>query len=237
MALSDAPDRYYTNPGDIHGVFRALQADRSTINIQFNNTGPLYNSLILQASLPRRTILLDEISPAAGHDRAVNGEPFSLRASVHGIRVYAPELKIISQSRDDDGIYYQVAFPERLLYLQRRDAFRVAVPASQEMAARCLFEERDPIAATVENISATGIGLLMPGEKKPPLEAMSPFTVRLTLPAPEKGVLTLKATLIHHHHDRSRNVTICGCRFEDLGRPDQITLNRLVTQLQRETLV
>lgn len=237
MALSDDPDRYYTNPGDIHGVFRALQADRSTINIQFSAQGPLYNSLILQASLRQRIILLDEISPGAGHDRAVNGEPFSLRASVRGIRVYAPNLRIISQARDDDGIYYRVAFPEKLLYLQRRDAFRVPVPARLEMAARCFFEERDPIAAAVENLSATGIRLLVPGELAPSLEAMSPFTLKLTLPAPEKGILDLKATLIHQHHDRGRNVTVCGCRFEDLKRSDHITLNRVVTQLQREVLV
>lgn len=236
MAQSDESDRYYTNPGDIYGVFRALQADRSTINIQFSDNGPQYNSLILQARLRQRIILLDEITPGAGHDRAVKGEPFSLRASVHGIRVYAPGLRIIGQSSDDDGIYYQVAFPEKLLYLQRRDAFRVPVPARLDMSARCQFQDRDPVKATVGNLSATGIRLLIPGEPEPPLEAMATFTLKLTLPAPEKGVLDLTATLMHQHYDRGRNVTVCGCRFEDLKRPEQITLNRVVTQMQREAL-
>lgn len=236
MALSDNPDRYYTNPGDIYGVFRALQADRSTINIQFSDNGPLYNSLVLKADLRQRTILLDEITPGGGHDRAINGEPFSLRASVHGIRVYAPGLRIIRQSSDDDGIYYQVAFPDKLLYLQRRDAFRVPVPARLQMAAQCHFEARDPITASVENLSATGIRLLLPGELEPSLQAMAAFRLELTLPAPEQGTMQLKTTLMHQHYDRGRNVTVCGCRFEDLKRPDQVTLNRVVTQMQREAL-
>ena len=236
MASQD-DERYYTNPGDIYGVFRALQADRSTINIQFGGTGPLYNSLILKADLRRRRVHLDEITPSAGHDRAAEGQPFSLRASVNGIRVYAPELRVVRQATDADGIYYEVVFPEKLLYLQRRDAFRVPVPARLEMTARCTFADREEeLAAGVDNLSATGIRLTIPEDTESALQAMSQFSLRLALPAPEKGDLELRATVMHQHHDQTRKLLVLGCRFDDLQRSQHITLNRVVTQLQREML-
>jgi len=237
MAIDYGAERYYTNPGDIYGVFRTLQADRSTINIQFGNRNTLYNSLVLDADLQRRIVQLDEITPAGGHDRAVAGEPFSLRASINGIRVYAPALTVFTPARDENGIYYQVRFPEKLLYLQRRDAFRVPVPIRMGMSVRCRLEERaELIKAGVENLSATGIGLQVPGETAPQLPGMARLEMDLELPAPENQSLRLEATVIPQHYDTGRKLTILGCRFENLKRSHHIALNRVVTQLQREAL-
>lgn len=235
MATDDSHDRYYTNPGDIYSVFRALQTDRSTINVQFDKQGALFNSLILDASLKKRIVLLDEITPQAGHRKAVAGEPFSLRASVHGIRVYAPELAVLQAARNDSGYFYSVAFPERLLYLQRRDAFRVPVPARLKVEATCRFEDQRTLGASVDNLSATGVRLLLPGEQTPALTTLPPFELDLTIPSLPRP-LRLKTRVVHQHMDRQRNATVCGCRFEAMPRPDQITLNQLVTQLQREAL-
>ncbi|MGM0633661.1 MAG: flagellar brake protein [Pseudomonadota bacterium] len=237
MTFDDNPDRYYTNPGDIFTVFRALQADRSTINVQFDEDGPLHNSLILEARLRERILLFDELTPASANERALAGETFSIRASVNGIRVYAPGLHVLSGHRDRSGIYYRVAFPDRLLYLQRRNAYRVPVPARLALTARCHFEDRPPQDAGLENLSATGVRLRLQGSLEPPLPPGASLRIRLPLPAPEQDVLELRCSMVHQQYDRGRQLTFCGCRFEDPGRAEQITLNRVVTQMQRDSLV
>lgn len=233
MAFESSQDRFYTNPGDIFGVFRALQSDRSTVNVQFRGLETQFNSLILGARLRQRIVLLDEITPSAGHDRAINGEAFSLRASVNGIRVFAPELRVVKSLNDEDGLYYEVAFPEKLQYLQRRDAFRVMVPKRVEAKATCHFEDRKPIQAGIENLSATGIRLQLSGDMTPELQAMEKFRLQLDLPRPD-GSLSLQAQVMHNGYDSTRDLTLCGCRFLDLSRAEHIQLNRFVTRLQRE---
>ncbi len=235
MAMDSSNDRYYTNTADIYAVFRTLQADRSTVNLQFGRGNQLFNTLILHADLRSRMLSLDEITPRDGHELATKGNPFSLRASINGVRVFVPELQIGRVLSDASGTYYEVPFPERLLYLQRRDAFRARVPAHLKVQARCRFTDRKPVTAETENLSATGIRLLISGKILPPLAMMEEFDLTLMLPPPD-GALTLKLEAIYADYDRSKNQTIVGCRFIDLPRNMQIIINRFVTQLQREAL-
>src|SRR5690606_7122771 len=120
-------DRHYYSAADIYGVLRALQTDRSSVHIQFEGDTRPYSSMVLDANLQERYFLLDEPTPRDIRQRIENGTPFSLRASVNGIRVHARDLKSEGVLNDESGASYRVTFPERLLYLQRRDAFRASV--------------------------------------------------------------------------------------------------------------
>jgi len=236
MATDSSKNRYYTNPADIYAVFRTLQADRSTVNVQFGQGNQLFNTLVLNADLRSRTLSLDEITPRAGHELAAKGDPFNLRASINGIRVYVPELRINRILNDASGTFYELSFPERLLYLQRRDAFRVLVPTRLKVTARCRFSDRKPVTAEVQNLSATGVRLVMDGKILPPLAMMEKFSQTLALPPPD-GAIEMTLETVYVDYDRPKNQTIMGCRFADLSRNKQIIINRFVTQLQREALI
>ncbi len=233
---ASSEDRYYTRPGDIYGVLRALEKDRSTINIQFHDSTTLYNSMVLRANLRQRRFQLDEITPAKGHDKALAGEPFSIRASVRGIQVYIPETRIVDSGSDDGGPYFNLAFPERLLYLQRRNAYRVTVPNRREVSGVCHFRDRVPFSVEIENLSATGILIRLPAELDGRLQSMESFRLELALPDGEPP-LTLQAQVIHFQLGSQRKALICGCRFVDIDQRSHIRLNRFITQAQRESLV
>lgn len=235
MTTDSDSDRYLTNAADIFSVFRVLQTDRSAINLQFGKSGQLYNTLILDVGLRQRLVSFDEITPGAGHDRAVKGEPFNLRASINGIRVYVPEMRISKVLNDESGIYYHAAFPDRLMYQQRRDAFRAVVPGRLDVKAQCGFTDRKSVMANTLNLSATGIRLSITGKMVPPPAMMEKFKLTLTLPAPD-GAVSLIAEVVHESFDKSRNCTVLGCRFSDINRNEQIIINRFVTRLQREAL-
>ena len=236
MATNPNNERYYTSAGDIFSVLRTLQSDRSSISIQFNGNGAMYSSLVLQANLGARTFQLDEFTPREAHRQAEAGTPFSLRASINGIRVHAKDLVVAQVKKDSDGIFYEVRFPERMLYLQRRDAFRAWVPGTLMVAATCTNEKHPKaIQGRVQNMSATGFRLVVEGKINPPPGMLEEFHLTMNLPLIEHD-LTCPAEAVYVQYQQDRNQTVLGFRFGNMGRGDQVAVNRFVTQLQRESI-
>ena len=236
MASNLNQERYYTSAGDIYGVLRAMNAERSSINIEFDGTGVISASMVLSANLTARTFRLDEFSTADAHKRASTGATFTMRASLNGIRVLAKDLKVINVGQDRDGSYYEVAFPVRLLYLQRRDAFRAWVPGTLMVNVDC---KNDPhptgFKARMQNMSATGFRMVIDGKVLPAPEMMEVFRIDTHLPLIDLD-LSCDATAMYVQYVQERNHTVMGLRFENLGRQEQMAINRFVTQLQREAI-
>lgn len=236
MATNLNQERYYTSAGDIYGVLRALMSDRSSINIQFDNSSMVSASMVLSANLQERTFRLDEFSTADAHKRAVAGSGFTMRASVNGIRVLAKDMKIARVSEDRDGIFYEVNFPERLLYLQRRDAFRAWVPGTLMVNVECKNNTHPKgFKGRMQNMSATGFRLVVDGKVAPAPEMMEIFEIYTRLPLIDQ-TLSCEATAMYVQFVQERNHTIFGFRFGSLGRQEQLAVNRFVTQLQREAI-
>lgn len=236
MATHTSPERYYTSAGDIFSVLRTLQSDRSSISIQFNNSGAMYSSLVLDVDLRTRSFQLDEFTPREAHRQAEAGTPFSVRASINGIRVHAKDLVISQVLKDDSGLYYKVAFPERMLYLQRRDAFRAWVPGTLRVEATCLNSKHpEGLKGRVQNMSATGFRMVVDGKPTPPPSMLEEFELSMNLPVSEQE-LSFPAEAVYVQYQQERNQTVCGFRFGNMSRADQITVNRFVTQLQRESI-
>lgn len=236
MASNSYNDRYYTSAGDIFSVLRTLQADRSSISVQFNGSGAMYSSLVLDVNLRTRTFQLDEFSPREAHRLAEAGTPFSMRASINGIRVHARDMAIKRVEQDSNGLYYELAFPERLLYLQRRDAFRAWVPGTLMVAAICHNDKHpDGLHGRVLNMSATGFRLVVEGKINPPPGMLEEFAMTMNLPLIDHD-LSCPAEAVYVQYQQDRNHTVLGFRFGNMGRGDQVAVNRFVTQLQRESI-
>lgn len=236
MASDFNQERYYTSAGDIHGVLRAMINDRAGINIQFDDSNIASPSMVLSTNLPARTFRLDEFSTPEARKRAQNGASFTLNASINGIRVVAKELTVTHVGEDSDGSFYEVGFPQRLLYLQRRDAFRAWVPASLIVTVECKSPERaGNIHGRIQNMSSTGFRMICDNKVVPALEMMEVFLISARLPLVTPA-LECHATAIYAQYIQERNHTVLGFRFEDLDRQQQMGVNRFVNQLQRDAI-
>ncbi|OFE11566.1 hypothetical protein PHACT_13580 [Pseudohongiella acticola] len=236
MATNFNNERYYTSAGDIFSVLRTLQADRSGISIQFSGNGKMYNSLVLGVELKSRSFHLDEFTPREAHKQAQAGTPFSLRASINGIRVHAKDLVVEKVRKDSDGLYYEIKFPERLLYLQRRDAFRAWVPGTLMVASSCTNKKHpEGIKGRILNMSATGFRLQVDGKVEPAPAMLEEFALVISLPLIDHD-LSCPVEAVYAEYQQERNQTTLGFRFGDMNRADQVAVNRFVTQLQRESI-
>ena len=237
MAFNDGSDRYYYGAGDIFSVLRALQNERSLVNVQFDDSAQLYNTMILDANLQERYFLMDEVTPRDGHRKIEARTTFGIRASIHGIKVHAKDLVCARTIDSPDGLYYQIPFPAKMLYMQRREAFRAYVPGSMKTTARYSSQSREQeLFGRVLNISATGIRVGFPGEVTPEFEPMEKFNAFIEIQSQDQNV-DCQLEIIYYQYSKERNQTMCGCRFIDLPRATQQLVNRFVTFLQREELV
>lgn len=229
-------ERYYTSAGDIYSVLKALHADRSSITIQFEESNAITASMILDVDLKSRSFRLDQFSTPDAHRRAESGQKFTLRASVNGIKVLAKDLSVQRIGRDDGGNYYDVKFPDKLLYLQRRDAFRAWVPGTLMVNASIGNSDRPTdIKGRIQNMSATGLRVLVEGRVEPEPAMMEKFRINTHLPLIDQD-LSCEASAVYSQYLPERNQTIFGFRFVNLGRLEQLAVNRFVTQLQREAI-
>lgn len=252
-------DRYYTSAGDIFSVLRTLQTDRSSINIQFDQSNAPFSSMVLDVNLHAREFYLDEFANSQARKWAVSGRPFSLRASIHGIRVHAKDLIVLESATTRHGQEsYRVAFPERLLYLQRRDAYRAIVPATlnaqiemmRELPVKTAGSSKEQtddldksaqkpiietVSARIADMSATGLALEVDGPLQHEARMMELVSLQGNLPLIEQ-LLQVKAHLVYTRYLTDSDKTICGMKFSDLPRSQEVLITRFVTQLQRESI-
>lgn len=236
MTTSFGKERHYTSAGDIYAVLKALQADRASVTIQFDGSKAVAASMVLDIDLKARRFRLDQFSTSDADKKAEAGSKFTMRASVNGIRVVAKDLEIHKIGKDDGGLYYDVNFPTSLLYMQRRDAFRAWVPGA--LAVKTVLTSSSypkPVEGRIQNMSATGCRVIVDGQLTPMPEMMQRFHLSTYLPLTDQD-LSCEVSTAYSHYQPERNQTAIGLRFENLRRPDQVTINRFVIQLQREAI-
>jgi c-di-GMP-binding flagellar brake protein YcgR len=192
--------------------------------------------MVLDADLKDKVFHLDEFSNSTARKRAEEGARFSLRASINGIRVHAKDLTVARIGRDNNGKFYEIAFPERMLYLQRRDAFRAWVPGTLMVGAILQSKNRlEKIKGRLQNISATGFRLLIDGKIEPPFEMLEELDCEIHLGNIDQDIKG-PVEAVYSQYWQDSNQTVCGFQFGSIPRQVQITINRYVTQLQRDSI-
>lgn len=134
----------------------------------------------------------------------------------------------------------RAALPQRLARMQRRDAFRVAPPASA-VAALSVPGTDAPHAVRVLDVSATGIAFEWEGDADAPRPGTRLAECRLELPAsvPIRCDLLVRGVepLADPYDDPRRRVLRVGCAFDGLdpssARSIQVYVNLAQTRGRR----
>ncbi len=235
MPIDNDKERYYTRAVDICGVLRYLQSNHSTISLQFDSSALSYNSLILDVDSQEHHVLFDEIKSREGHCLIDTGTPFSIRASVEGIRVHASGMQLSRTLNDQSGVVYKVPFPEKVLYLQRRDAFRTSVPDSLTVHASMFSSRRiASLSGLVVDISMTGIRIRFTGKASPALDIDELLDLQISAPTLDQTI-SCRAELRNQRYDDACEQTICGYRFVNVNRISEMMFSKFIAQLQLES--
>ena len=128
-------------------------------------------------------------------------------------------------------------FPESLLYVQRRDYFRLSIPGRQPLYCRIPQGDHDFIEAEIADISLGGISLLGPLPSLLLLPGMRLAGCQIDLP--EVGCiladLLVCATRDIGSRTSQRNLRI-GCRFIHLANREQTLVQRYINRIERSRI-
>lgn len=125
--------------------------------------------------------------------------------------------------------------PQSLLFIQRRDYFRLSVPARQPVLCH-IPQGQDGDTLSVEIIDISLGGIALPGPL--PFANLAPGTrlqdCRIELP--ETGSLQVDLMVCSLRENRLRDGSRIGCRFMQLSGGNQTLIQRYINRIERRRL-
>ncbi len=222
------------NAREVHGALQDLITRRCNLTIAFEGNTQLYASMVIRSDRDNRFFILDGLSPTSGDQHAMALERFTIRANLQGVEVIALNNVISGHGKHDGRRIYKVPFPSELVYMQRRNAFRVYLRRGMGAQAQMKTAGRpEALVAEVMDLSATGMKVRVAGLLDPPAQKNEVFH-RCYVQVPGKGDFECRAVMRHAVFHRQQQMTRCGIEFQQLdGRTSQ-RIAMLVNEIERE---
>lgn len=217
----------------IVSLLQQIQESRSVLSVHLPNDQSRYTSAILAIHSDSDALLIDELNPARGHERLVKSRELNISARLSGINIYFKSQLLEVQT--DGGIaIYKLPIPERLLYEQRRGAFRVRVGAGITIPFTLLHEETKlTYDGQLSDVSSIGIGATL-GAIDQLNDNVKGYSCRIH--ASDKEVITADLEVRFVKFDDTIKLLRVGGAFLHLTAPQRTQIDRFVMTLQREII-
>lgn len=205
-----APDVDQT---DIYILLKRAFEMRCLLTVCVGDERAPYTSAILEVVRDGRYLVLDELTPASGHARIRQEPRIEVRALVEGIEMRFESR--VDQIGEQDGLpYYKVAFPQEIIYAQRRRQHRVTVPLSQGFEVLVGFADEQELRGELRDLSVGGLcARIRSGTIDPTHDRNALASCRILLP--EDRMILSDIEILHIDAPPRPRVPRIGCRFID----------------------
>ena len=222
---------FLTSPEEIYRAIQRLIRYAQSVSIQFEGVEERYASAITKVDLKTKAFAFDKLVPDAGNEHVRKGKRMKVVADFRGILVefdIAGKLKYRSQSEE-----YIAGFPDKMLYLQRRSAYRAIVPRTYTVYVILRSNSSDKeIKGRLQDISGTGFKAYFKGEVVTELKDIANFDESTLHVGDESMDCGLDAK--HALYNADKDMTFCGFSFQPLSGMKQRYVDQLVQKLQWE---
>lgn len=209
-------------------ILHELKYNRSPLNIFFPDDPQAYASFILEIDAKKQQLILDELFPQEGNQKANAGSKVVIRSRSQGVHVNF-ECDVVRRFNRHGLTGIVLSFPKGLDYMQRRDAFRVTPPESYPL--NCEFKVQDlSLTSKVLDISLTGMRLCLKATEKLALKSHYIKQAQILLPDESNIRVEFK---VCHYDSTEQDSWVLGCEFKQISAQDQHKINHCVTDLQR----
>jgi len=218
-------------PEDVYGALRKIVLIGSPVVIRIDGSSDEFRSAITHTSFKSRSFFMDKVIPLHGNDLIRSGKRFSVECDSQGVRI---EFKMNGRLRyQPEREQYRGEFPEEVLYLQRRTAYRVMVPPAHQILVKLRFSPDDEgIQGRLIDLSSSGFKARFDSDVSELLEKnreIAMARVRFN----RENTIDCSLEARHIVNDESGN-TQCGFSFMTLSPQAQRFVDRLITEFQWE---
>lgn len=234
LSMESHRDYLVYAPREIATVLRHAQQKKAWLAVYAGAGQYVLLTMVLFVDVKTGEVLLDCAADDATNRTVLAAAELAFVTRIDGVHIQftANRIEMITY---EGTRAFRIRLPEAILRQQRRDNYRVSVPAREGVAARIQFRDGNTILAQVMDLSAGGLRLagsadlhLEPGMQYPGCEIRLP------------GSGTLDVTLQVQHAD---SVTLSsgaqkkyfGCKFVNLPADLETRLQRYIMELERKT--
>lgn len=220
-----------SNPRQQARLLNQLRQQHCPLSVRIPAAGKnRYTSAIVEVDAEHRRIHLDELNPAAGHQRMAVGTEIRVDTRAHGVETrFRTRVKSIGEA---DGIcYYVVPFPEYITYHQRRAYHRVPVRLTLQSHAT-LRGDHDRFQVRLTDLSVGGFG----GTAAQDAPLAPAKTYRCVLELHGAQPLTAEIEIRYVKRDTVYPHLRFGASFLGLDKRQRTRVEKLVMALERERI-
>lgn len=230
---NDSQTERVTAKPQLIGLLQRIKDSRTLLMVHLPDDNTRYTSALLELDLQNGTLVLDELTPAAGNARVAELKRFHATARLSGGQV---RFRVDVQSRESGNgvIRYIAGLPEFLTYEQRRNAFRARVPAGLVVPAVLTNDAGTTHECEVLDISTFGIRLDTARGAELSVDDGHQYACNISFP--EGGSISGEVELRFIGEDQVTHRVQIGARFTGLVGPQRKAIERFVMYLQRETI-
>ena len=148
------------DPPIILGLLRRVIDERAPLSIVLPGIDMRFDSLLLSVESTLNALVIDELNPISGHRRIAPNLLLRIGTRLDGVELRF-RTRVAAIDRDSDIAAYLLDFPDEMDYRERREAYRVKIPASAPLSWT-VPSAADPerfLQLQVMDLSLTGIGL------------------------------------------------------------------------------
>jgi c-di-GMP-binding flagellar brake protein YcgR len=233
MELEDEPqENYLISPEEIYRAIQRLIRYAHRVTVRFEGIDDkAYGTSITKVDLKSRAFAFDKITPEDGNEYIKAGKKMELSADFRGILVkfnLEGGLKYRKENQE-----FISKFPEKLLYLQRRDAYRAIVPRTYSV--HCVFrssESKKTFKGRLQDISGSGFKAFFKGDICEMLTTVENFDESTLHVGDESMDCGLDAR--HAIYNEEKEITYCGFSFQPLTGMKSRYIETMVNNLQFE---
>ncbi len=224
-------ENYLESPEEIYRAIQRLIRYAPKLTARFEGKDEAFATAITKVDLKSKAFAFDKLIPDAGNDILQRGKRLELIADFRGILVkffVEGGLKFRPQNQE-----YIAKFPSRLLYLQRRNAYRAMVPRTYSVY--CVFrssEDKEVYKGRLQDISGSGFKAYFKGDITAKLKAVTNYDESTLHVGDESMDCGLDAR--HAIYNEEKDLTFCGFSFQPLSGMKQRYVEQMVNNLQYE---
>jgi len=225
-------ESYLTSPEEIYRAIQRLIRYAPKLTVRFDGVDDAFGTAITKVDLKSKAFAFDKLIPDSGNELLRSGKKMQLIADFRGIFV-TMELNQQGLKYRQGNQEYIAKFPEKLLYLQRRNAYRAMVPRTYSVY--CVFrssEDERTFKGRLQDISGSGFKAYFKGMIGEHLKAIGNFDESTLHVGDESMDCGLDAR--HAIYNEEKDMTFCGFSFQPLSGMKQRWVEQLVNKLQYE---
>lgn len=230
--LEDMNQEYLLNtPEDVYGALRKVVLLGSPVVIKVDGEEGEFRSAITSCSFKSRSFFMDKVTPLHGNDLIRSGKRFTVECDSQGVHI---EFRMTGRLRYlPESEQYRGEFPNEVLYLQRRTAYRVMVPpAHQILVTLKLDDDSEDIEGRLLDLSSSGFKARFNSDIKQQLETHRDIPMaRIRFNRENTIDCSLEARHVFQDDEVS---TLSGFSFTTLSPQGQRYVDRLITEFQWE---